>query len=561
MPEIRLVGGPGAPRVFQLGTEDREWLVGSARHCQVVLRDEGILEKHLRIRRQGIGYTVEPAGETSRLSINGREAEGLQLLEDEDEIQIGGTLLRWRGEADEGAEELSLEESLSGFEIPKPKSMFSSGPIFTEELTQDAGAGPKLDLEKLVTGDHLMDALGTLGEALRKGLAVPDIALASLARAFSAERALLFLPLRQELELVAHFVGPAELDWDDGLDNDFLAWAISQPGPVECDLVSEGPAGREKRSLLACKVERKNDFGVLLLDSTASVRTFDASDHRALTAFAHHVALLFEMAATTRRFEEEGRLRAALRRRAQASILFRPQSPLRTQLVGAAQTQGPVLLMGETGTGKASAAKALHSFSDRSQEPFVLLDCSKVEDLAAEIFGVSTLARNEHRPGILELAGAGTAVLAECTALDREVQGRLLEMLCQGRFQTSGDVCQRDFRGRLVLTSSMDPGRAGGTAWFHEELLDHFPRARRVRIPPLREDPERLRFFTEVGLEVHGRRYRREPLTLCDEAWELLLEHPLPENLPQLHQFLDRVVLATQGSQIEAEALARILRS
>ena len=86
MPELKVVLGPGAPRSIKLPLSEEEWVLGTGASCQVVFEDASIRDRHVRIRRQGLGYVIEPLGEGAGFELNGRETESAIPLQEKDEI-------------------------------------------------------------------------------------------------------------------------------------------------------------------------------------------------------------------------------------------------------------------------------------------------------------------------------------------------------------------------------------------------------------------------------------------------------------------------------------------
>lgn len=187
-----------------------------------------------------------------------------------------------------------------------------------------------------------------------------------------------------------------------------------------------------------------------------------------------------------------------------------------------ATSDAPVLLTGETGTGKEVLARALHAWSPRSESPFILLNCALTnpKDLEAVLFGVPG------KPGRLQAAKGGTLLLDEVGALPRAAQSRILSLL----EQTSPEV-------RILASSHLDlldQTRAGG---FLEALyykLAVFP----LRVPPLRDRRQDLQVLTSTLLD-RFRRDGRGPWRLTNRAIAVLQERRWPGNIRQLANTLE----------------------
>jgi two-component system response regulator HydG len=154
----------------------------------------------------------------------------------------------------------------------------------------------------------------------------------------------------------------------------------------------------------------------------------------------------------------------------------------------------PVLITGETGSGKEVAARLLHEVSSRSAEPFVAVNCAAIpaELLESEIFGhekgAFTGAQQRHL-GYAERAGKGTLFLDEIGDMPMPLQAKLLRLIEDGSFNRVGGETPCTFRARVVSATHRDLEQRGGSSSFREDLyfrLAVLPLA----IPPLRERHE-----------------------------------------------------------------------
>jgi DNA-binding NtrC family response regulator len=214
----------------------------------------------------------------------------------------------------------------------------------------------------------------------------------------------------------------------------------------------------------------------------------------------------------------------------------------------------PVLVEGETGTGKELAARALHELSARRQGPFVALNCGALPtDLAmSELFGHErgsfTGAVTEHR-GAFEQAARGTLFLDEVGELDPRVQAALLRTLETGRVRRAGGVEERAVDVRLVAATNRDLDRAVEAGLFRLDLF-HRLAVLRVRMPPLRERLSDLPDLARSLLAAEGSGSR-----LREDAIEVLMRHRWPGNVRELKNVLERACALSQGMEITAEDL------
>jgi transcriptional regulator with GAF, ATPase, and Fis domain len=222
-------------------------------------------------------------------------------------------------------------------------------------------------------------------------------------------------------------------------------------------------------------------------------------------------------------------------------------------------TDAPVLVTGETGTGKELVARALHLRSARRARAFVALNCSALnEDLfESELFGhergAFTGAVGAHR-GRFERADGGTLFLDEIGDMPLRVQAKLLRVLEDGVFERVGG--EKEIRGdaRIVAATNAPLERAVVERRFREDLY-HRVAVLRVHVPPLRERVEDLPLLAEHFLRIFADRYGRGSKRLSPEAMRLLASYAWPGNVRELRNVLERVYVETTGDVISRGAL------
>ncbi|PKL24350.1 MAG: AAA family ATPase [Spirochaetae bacterium HGW-Spirochaetae-3] len=224
-----------------------------------------------------------------------------------------------------------------------------------------------------------------------------------------------------------------------------------------------------------------------------------------------------------------------------------------------AATESTVLLLGETGTGKEEAARAIHRLSPRVDKPFVAVNCSAMPAALAEseLFGhekgAFTDARSLRR-GRFELADGGTLFLDEIGDLPTEIQPKLLRALQEGNFERVGGESSVRVDVRVIAATHADLGAAVDEGRFREDLFYRvavFP----IRLPPLRE-----RHGDAIVLaEFFASRLRSRPgwarLSFDAEALEALEENPWPGNVRELRNAVERAGILCRGGTIGASAL------
>jgi transcriptional regulator with PAS, ATPase and Fis domain len=232
----------------------------------------------------------------------------------------------------------------------------------------------------------------------------------------------------------------------------------------------------------------------------------------------------------------------------------------------AAQSASPVLLLGETGTGKELLAHAIHAASDRAGRPFVGINIAAVPDtlLEAEFFGVApgayTGADRKGRDGKFRIADGGTLFLDEVGDMPAAVQAKLLRVLQEGEVEPLGSNKLVRVDVRLVAATSRDLPQLVREGRFREDLfyrLNVLP----IRLPPLRERRSDIAMLTEVLCEDIAARSGGVQMDLAPEALALLQAQAWRGNIRELRNVLEQVALRTDDHHIDGPTLAGVLRS
>ncbi len=207
------------------------------------------------------------------------------------------------------------------------------------------------------------------------------------------------------------------------------------------------------------------------------------------------------------------------------------------ELVTAAASDAPVLLQGETGTGKEVLARALHDRSGRADAPFVPVNCAAIPEslFEREFFGHARGAftgADRDAPGLVEAAAGGTLFLDEIGEMPASVQPKLLRLLQEGTFRRVGEVRERSVDLRIVAATNRPLFELSQEGEFREDLyyrLSWFE----LGIPPLRERPDDVEALARSFLDREGRRVGRT-FRMERSAWRALRRFAWPGNVRQL---------------------------
>jgi DNA-binding NtrC family response regulator len=219
----------------------------------------------------------------------------------------------------------------------------------------------------------------------------------------------------------------------------------------------------------------------------------------------------------------------------------------------------PILISGETGTGKKLLAQALHFEGSRSDGPFVRVNCACVtpQRFEAEMFGLGTEASvqgGERKIGLVEAADGGTLFLDEIDELDLSCQTRLLKLLEEPILIQGDGGRHRRVDVRIIASTNQDLEGMVRNGSFRCDLYFRLCVVT-LAMPPLRSMGDDIVRIAEFYLQRHGVRYGRTGLRLLAGAKARLKAYGWPGNARELRNKLEQTVLLAQGELIDAEQL------
>ena len=214
----------------------------------------------------------------------------------------------------------------------------------------------------------------------------------------------------------------------------------------------------------------------------------------------------------------------------------------------------PVLIEGESGTGKDVLARTIHGLSGRAKGPYLALNMSAIpENLAeSELFGHEKGAfsgADQARQGFFAEADGGTLFLDEIGLLPATLQPKLLRVLQDGEFIPVGSRKPQKANVRVVAATNENLKKAVQEGKFREDLWYRL-RVVPMRLPPLRERREDIPLLVEHLVQKHAVRLSRPPLMPDAEAMRALLDHSWPGNIRELEHALERALLLARGDHL-----------
>lgn len=224
-----------------------------------------------------------------------------------------------------------------------------------------------------------------------------------------------------------------------------------------------------------------------------------------------------------------------------------------------APTPTTVLIRGESGTGKELVARAIHRNSTRSNHPLVTLNCTALSPalLESELFGYKrgafTGAYSDSK-GLFEKADGGTMFLDEIGDMSLEIQAKFLRTLQTGEIRAVGDMRTRKVSVRIVAATNRNLETAIREGTFREDLFYRI-NTFSITLPPLRERIEDIPFLAEYFLLRARAKVNKKVDSIAPQALALLKNYSWPGNLRELENIIERAVVLTSSSVVEAEHL------
>src|SRR6266699_5329789 len=225
----------------------------------------------------------------------------------------------------------------------------------------------------------------------------------------------------------------------------------------------------------------------------------------------------------------------------------------------AAASSAPVLVTGETGTGKELVARTIHQMSARAKGPFVAVNCSAIPEtlLESELFGHERGAFTgalERRAGYFELADAGTIFLDEITEMSPALQAKYLRVLQDGVIRRLGGKAETKVDIRVMAATNRDAAEAVRDKAFREDLY-YRVNVLAISLPPLRRRLEDVPLLVEAFISEFNEKYERQVKSVDDATMTRLLEHSWPGNIRELRNIIERSVVTCEGDLISPQCL------
>jgi DNA-binding NtrC family response regulator len=216
-----------------------------------------------------------------------------------------------------------------------------------------------------------------------------------------------------------------------------------------------------------------------------------------------------------------------------------------------AETDSTVLICGESGTGKELVAEAIHNYSQRRENPFVVINCAALPEnlLESELFGHERGAFTGavgRKPGRFEMAEGGTIFLDEISEIPPSLQSKLLRVLQEHTFERLGGTDTISGNFRVLAASNRDLEACVREKLFREDLFYRL-NVVRISVPPVRERRSDIALLAEHFLRIYSEKNGLPAVGFSDDAILMLQTYSYPGNVRELENMIERAILMARG--------------
>lgn len=229
----------------------------------------------------------------------------------------------------------------------------------------------------------------------------------------------------------------------------------------------------------------------------------------------------------------------------------------------AAQTDSPILICGETGTGKELLVQAIHNASPRRHASFIAQNCAALPSTLLEgiLFGTvkGGFTGATDRPGLFELADGGTLFLDEINSMPLELQAKILRVLQEDRVRRIGDTRTRAVNVRIIAATNVEPNLAVEQGCLRRDLYYRL-NTMMFMLPDLKDRPEDIPVLTEFFIRKYNRKLYRNVQGVTEEVRKLFQNYPWPGNVRELEHVIEGALNLMDGRVIDVEDLPPALQ-
>jgi len=224
-----------------------------------------------------------------------------------------------------------------------------------------------------------------------------------------------------------------------------------------------------------------------------------------------------------------------------------------------ARHPSPVLITGESGTGKELVARLIHDESERSNGPFIPVNCGAIPEnlLESELFGYvrgAFTGAERDKAGLFEAASGGTLLLDEIGDMPVALQVKLLRVLQESEIRRLGDTRTRSVDARVVAATNKDLEEEARTGAFRRDLFYRIAVVP-IHLVPLRQRKDEIALLAQHFIEQYNRKLRLDIKGIEPDAMRCLLAYSWPGNVRELENTIERALVLSEGPRITADDL------
>jgi arginine utilization regulatory protein len=231
---------------------------------------------------------------------------------------------------------------------------------------------------------------------------------------------------------------------------------------------------------------------------------------------------------------------------------------LKKNALAVASSPSPIMVYGETGTGKELLLHAIHNASSRKGKPFIAQNCAALPETLLEsiLFGTirGSFTGAETRPGLFEIANGGTLFLDEINSMSLQLQAKLLRVIQDGNVRRVGDTKTIHVDVRIVTAINIDPKQALLDKTLRDDLFFRLS-VISFKVPPLRERRDDIPFLTEHFIKKYNNRLYKNVKYVSDDVERFFMEYAWPGNVRELEHSIEGAMNIADGEIIDSRCL------
>ncbi len=544
--------------------------------CDVVLRDGSVSREHAELRMEKNKCIICDKGSLNHTYVSGKEVQRSPLKHN-DIINIGNYALRFVAKLPRhsspilaGEEEITLPRGWQSVERMGGGEVSFAAEASTPVTKQDTASTLLRKLELLLEIGDLTAGVYSIDGIMGK-------VSAKLFEALPAERCFLLLrgargqPMKLRCSYQKDRRRPAP---EVPFSRKVLETVVRERKAILTnnalqDIRFGGSESVRSQNILSMVsvplVVRGDVVGILHLDNLTKERAFSRNDLRLVQTIACHLGGVLAGAVAYSHLKTD---HDNLSQQVENRYRFVGSSDVVQKALARAKrfalSDAPILLTGETGTGKEILARSVHLWSNRHDKPFVAVDCGLFtkELINSELFGYEKGAftgANARKIGKLEGGNGGTIFFDEIANLDLEIQSNLLRVLQEYEFQRIGGNVNIKVDVRIITATNTDLFEAVEKGTFRRDLLNRL-NVCEVYVPPLRERKEDIPELVEFFIERHRSESLSDNITLEPGLVEVLRGFDWPGNVRQLENAVRRLIISSDDGVLRKPDLPAALK-